>query len=114
MTIKTLFLVHLQGLRRHVATCDVDSDFQDASALFLLKVYVCVAAAPFPKKCWRTGRGLRKILFGVPGSSPFRCSRLNKTRGQLLLPSRFVVVCSRFSFLGGIFLGFKGFRRYCT
>ena len=50
MTIKTLFLVHLQGLRRHVATSDVDSGFQDASSLFLLKVYVCVAAAPFPKK----------------------------------------------------------------
>jgi hypothetical protein len=50
MTIKTLFLVHLQELRRHVATSDVDSGFQDASSLSLLKVYVCVAAAPLPQK----------------------------------------------------------------
>lgn len=84
MTIKTLFLVHLQGLRRHVATSDVDSDFQDASSLSLLKVYVCVAAAPLPQKVLAHRTWITPNTFGGPGSSPFRCSRLNKTRGQLV------------------------------
>ena len=51
-----------------------------------LNGFVCEGAAPFPKKYWRTGHGLRQILFGVPGSLFVSClfARMLTAQAQLI------------------------------